>query len=115
MKWAFAVAIVAAGLEIGGCQSDGGPGGYAYTPAPRPYVPPPPVIRHDDSPSVHSLSGGARQALKDGCRDRYPDNNRKYRACLNGQRHSEDALAVGCAERYAGDGKKIRRCMQGGW
>lgn len=109
MRGSVATVFLAA-VMLAGCQTSGYDGGY-YSPAPSAssrYS----SSASDDSPSIHNTSGGAREALKAGCRERY-DNDRKYRECLNGNRHSEEALAVGCSKRYPNDGAKIRRCLAG--
>lgn len=106
------VAVLAA--AVSGCMTEGkggyssGGGSYSSPSRGSSYS-----SSSNDSPSIHNTSGGAREALKAGCRERYPDNSRKYNACLEGDRHSEDALAVGCNKRYPGNGEKIRRCMAG--
>ena len=66
----------------------------------------------DDGPSIGNTSGGIKAALKDGCRKRYGDNDRKYRECINGDRHSEDALIEGCYARYNGNKDKLRDCLR---
>lgn len=105
------VTVFLAAVVLAGCQTSGYDGGY-YSPAPGYSSSRASTSSDDDSPSVHNTSGGAREALKAGCRERY-DNDRKYRECLNGDRHSEEALAVGCAKRYPNDGAKMRRCLAG--
>lgn len=110
VRGAVAVLVLTAGA-LAGCQTSGYDGGY-YSPGPGYSSGRASSDYSDDSPSINNTSGGAREALKAGCRERY-DNDRKYRECLNGNRHSEEALAVGCAKRYPNDGAKMRRCLAG--
>ena len=63
-------------------------------------------------PDSIGTSGGIKAALKDGCRKRYGENDRKYRECINGDRHSEDALIEGCYARYNGNKDKLRDCLR---
>lgn len=106
--------MVLGGLTLGGCMTEGGGGTY-YETRPSPNTRPSNSwsAPANDSPSIHNTSGGARDALKAGCRERYPTDDRKYKECINGDRHSEEALAVGCSKRYPGNGEKIRRCLSG--
>ena len=60
-------------------------------------------------PSLESLDHGPRQALKLGCMERYGKYSYRYEACVNGERHSDDALAEGCVSRYQGN---PRACLQ---
>ncbi|MGQ9365061.1 hypothetical protein [Azospirillum sp. ST 5-10] len=67
----------------------------------------------EPAPSLSTLDKSQRRALKQGCKDRYGDHSRKYRQCVDGVRHSEDALIDGCYKRYKGNDKKLRRCLDG--
>jgi len=52
-----------------------------------------------------------RNALKDGCWQRYSGNDHKRYQCLNGRAHWENALIDGCHKRYSGTGSKLDRCL----
>lgn len=104
-RWAR-VLVVGAAMTLGGCVTDGDGGyngGYNHSSS-----------YENSSPSVYNLNRRSRVALKHGCAERYGDGTRKYKACVQGHRHSDDALAAGCAKLYAGNGEKIRRCMNDG-
>lgn len=109
MRRGAVATVILAAVVLAGCQTSGIDSSWYSSPSSS-YSSS--SSDDDDSPSIHNLSGGAREALKAGCRERY-DNDRKYRECLNGDRHSEEALAVGCAKRYPNDGAKMRRCLAG--
>lgn len=108
MKRAMVVMLVIAGASLTACVDAPGAGyrpnsGFAYT------SPPPPD--RNDSPSIHNTSAGTKAALKEGCRSRYGNNERKYQECISGDRHSEDALISGCYKRYDGNPTKLRACL----
>lgn len=105
MRVAGIVVLMAAGLWLAGCVDNGG-GNYRY------YNQPSSSSTGRDSPSVYNTSAGVKAALKDGCRRRYPDDERRYRQCIEGDRHSEDALIDGCRQRYPDDPRKLRECMR---
>lgn len=103
MRVAGIMVMAAAGLWLAGCVDNGG--------GPRHWnAPPPAPVR--ESPNVNNTWGGTKAALKDGCRQRYGDDERRYRQCIDGDRHSEDALIDGCKRRYPDDPRKLRECMR---
>lgn len=97
------VALVAA-LTVAGCVTDGdgyhGTGHSFSNPN-----------TSKEAPSIDNLTHRQRNALKEGCRDRYGEHTRKYDECVNGDRHSEDALIAGCSKQYPGDAERIRKCL----
>lgn len=77
---------------------DGGLGGHAGT--------------GYGSTSPRALSSLQRNALKDGCWQRYSGNNRKLEPCLRAQAYWQDALRDGCWQRYNGNSRKLERCLR---
>lgn len=61
---------------------------------------------------TQSLSEIQRNALKDGCWQRYSGNNRKLEPCLRGEAYWRDALRDGCWKRYSGNQGKLDRCLR---
>ncbi|WP_207458552.1 hypothetical protein [Azospirillum sp. SYSU D00513] len=96
-------------MSLAGCVSDGGYNspygqGSGYGSRSSSYD-------DDDSPSVHNLGKRQREALKQGCARKYENDRKRYRDCIQGERHSEEALIEGCYQRYNGDSKKLRQCL----
>lgn len=52
-----------------------------------------------------------RNALQDGCWQRYNGNNRKLEPCLRAEAYWQDALRDGCWARYQGNREKLDRCL----
>lgn len=113
-------AIVLLSLMVAGCMSYAGGGGMQPLLWPAPSgggasglfgSAPGSSGGGSQPPSVYNLSGGYKDALKDGCRRRYPTDRGRYLACVRGKRHSADAMIDGCNRRYEGNGEKLRRCL----
>lgn len=51
------------------------------------------------------------KALKDGCKQRYATNKKKYNACVAGNEKSNDAQIDGCYARYKHQRDKLKQCL----
>ena len=51
------------------------------------------------------------KALKDGCKQRYATNKKKYKACVAGNTKSNDAQIDGCYARYQHQRDKLKQCL----
>ena len=62
------------------------------------------------APAVAASSVGDK-ALKDGCKQRYATNKKKYNACVAGNNKSNDAQIDGCYARYKHQRDKLKQCL----
>lgn len=62
------------------------------------------------APAVAASSVGDK-ALKDGCKQRYATNKKKYNACIAGNDKSNDAQIDGCYARYKHQRDKLKQCL----
>lgn len=60
-----------------------------------------------------AIAGSSVQdkALKDGCKQRYATNKKKYNACVAGNQKSNDAQIDGCYARYQHQRDKLKQCL----
>ncbi len=61
-------------------------------------------------PALAASSVGDK-ALKDGCKQRYATNKKKYNACVAGNEKSNDAQIDGCYARYKHQRDKLKQCL----
>ena len=61
-------------------------------------------------PALAASSVGDK-ALKDGCKQRYATNKKKYNACIAGNDKSNDAQIDACYARYKHQRDKLKQCL----
>jgi len=63
------------------------------------------------APALAASGSVQDKALKDGCKQRYATNKKKYNACVAGNEKSNDAQIDGCYARYKHQRDKLKQCL----
>lgn len=63
------------------------------------------------APALAASGSVQDKALKDGCKQRYATNKKKYKACIAGNEKSNDAQIDGCYARYKHQRDKLKQCL----